>query len=374
MPKQASTVRTPIHPSPPSVRWLVQQTPNPMGQQHYERQIQRAMQRVAGDTWRMATTTVSSLRSPLAANTRVPMKLLGQLPLAPATFVGRLRYPRADLIHRFDLRLPPGALPEVLTVHDFAPLRFSDEGELPRHALAGIRRALAVICPSDFSAREILEVCDVQQLSVIPNGLSDEFGDDWPFPSARLRELGIGRPYVLHAGGATQRKNLRELARAWTILRRTNPQATLVLCGPSDQGKAKQFSGIAGTVMPGRLPHADVAALMRGAAAVVVPSVYEGFGLPALEGMASGAPVVAARRASLPEVCGDAAILVEPVGEAIAAGLRAVLDHPEESARLSALGRERAKVYNWDSAARAHLNVYSEVLGAWHSPRTAKLR
>jgi glycosyltransferase involved in cell wall biosynthesis len=345
-----------------------------MGQQNYERHVQEAMQRVAGSTWRMGTTTVSSLRSPLAADARLPMGMLPRVPPRAASLVGRLRYPRADLLHRFDLQLPPGRLPEVVTVHDLAPLRFPDEGRLPRHAISGMRRAFGVICPSQFAAGEIRDLGGVQRVWVVPNGISSDFREDWLLPADRLRRLGIRSPYVLHAGGSTERKNLPELAHAWRLVHQSHGEMTLVLCGPDDQRKAKIFAAVPQTVMPGRLPHAEVAALMRGAAAVVVPSVYEGFGLPALEAMASGTPVVAVRRGSLPEVCGDAAMLVEPSGAAIAAGLRAVLEFPERSARLSALGRRRAAQYDWDTAARAHLDVYGEVLDAWRPEHGALAR
>ena len=105
------------------------------------------------------------------------------------------------------------------------------------------------------------------------------------------------------------------------------------------------------------------AALLRRARAVVVPSTYEGFGLPALEGMACGVPVVAARCGALPEVCEDASLLVEPNGEAIAKGVETVLTNHALAERLGERGRRRASDFDWDHAAAEHLRVYRAALG-----------
>jgi alpha-1,3-rhamnosyl/mannosyltransferase len=347
----------------PRVNWTSLATASPMGQQHYEVKIQEAMRLAGGSSWQFVTSTVASMRGPVPANARFPMQLVERLPAPLAALAGQIRYPRADLVHRFDLRVPPGRLPEVVTAHDLPPARFDDEGTLPRYAMAGARRAVGVICPSTFAADELRALCGVTRTWVIPYGLSAEFQDPKPMPSHELEAFGVEGRYVVHAAGATQRKNLAGLAAAWRILGSEALDATLVLCGPPDQRRDDLFDGLPGVVKTGRLPLATVAQLMAGSAAVVVPSTYEGFGLPALEGMACGTPVVAARCGALPEVCGEAGLLVEPSGEGLAAGLRLVLSDSDAAARLVTQGLRRAKEFDWATAAAAHLAVYREVLG-----------
>lgn len=346
----------------PSVHWASVATRNPMGQQHYENKIQQAMRRVAAPPWRFASTTVASMRGRFAADVRFPMQLLDHAPATAAAVAGRVVYPRADLMHRFDLRIPPGRLPEVVTVHDLPPARFSDEGSLPRFAIPSARRAAGVICPSRFAEQEIRQLCGVERVWVIPYGLSEEFREAFPLTPVELEALGITGRYVVHAAGATKRKNLSALAEAWGLVAGQHPEVMIVLCGPPDPRRTQLFGLLPRVVTAGRLPPATIASLMAGAAAVVVPSTYEGFGLPALEGMAAGAPVIAARRGALPEVCGRAARLVEPTGEGLAEGLHDILSDPAEATRLVRLGRTQAAKFSWDSAAKSHLQVYDEVL------------
>ena len=173
---------------------------------------------------------------------------------------------------------------------------------------------------------------------------------------------------MLHAGGSTLRKNLEGLAVAWPLVRSAFPDVTLVLSGPPTRRRHALFAHLPGTVLVGRVPAVDVPGLMAGAGAVVVPSVYEGFGLPALESMAAGVVVVASNRSSLPEVCGGAAILVEPDGPAIADGLVHALTGGGEIDRLTAAARERAGEFTWEASARAHAQVWHSVLGGTHQP------
>jgi glycosyltransferase involved in cell wall biosynthesis len=151
------------------------------------------------------------------------------------------------------------------------------------------------------------------------------------------------------------------LAEAWRTVVPEATHTTLVMCGPPDARRSHVFSDVPAVVMPGLLPHGDIARLMRGAAAVVVPSTYEGFGLPALEGLAAGAPVIAANRGALPEVVGADALLVDPTPAGLASGLLEVLSEPSGSRRTAA-GRERAREFSWERAATATLAVYEDAL------------
>jgi glycosyltransferase involved in cell wall biosynthesis len=342
----------------PCVTWAAIATANPMGQQVYEHEIRNAVREIAGDAWRFTDVRVSPLRSRGPHARRSPVGVLKRAPLSVGRLMGAAAYRTTELVHRLDLRLPPALGREVLTIHDLPPFRFPDEGRLPASAAAGARRAAIVICPSTFAADEVRSLLDVTRIEVISYGVSSAYVHVTPADDACLRSFDIRGPFVLHAAGATARKNLRELARAWARVSRRIEHLQLVLCGPPDPRREHAFKGLDRVVMTGRLPPETVAALMARASAVVVPSVYEGFGLPALEAMACGAPVVAARCGALPAVCADAALMVEPNATALAEGLTRVLRDGDLRRELCALGRLRAAQFEWSAAARSHLDVY----------------
>lgn len=336
-----------------NVTWVVGASSSPMGQQRHEDELQAALGEAADGRFGFSLRRVAPLRAG-SGDVRLPTRLLRPLPARAAALAGKLAYGRADLVHRFDLRLPPRRGAEVVTVHDLPPLRFPDEGDLPRWASAGARGALGVLCPSSFAADEVSDLLGVERVWVVPNGVSPVFFE-------ADGDVGVPEPFVLHAGGATLRKNLAALAGAWRRVAAAS-EATLMLCGPPDTRRDELFADLPRVRFLGHLAQADVAALMRRSAAVVVPSLYEGFGLPALEGMAAGAPVVAARRGALPEVCGDAALLVEPTAKALAESLLAVLGDNDLARRLRAEGPRRAAGFTWHRAAELTLAAYEEAL------------
>ena len=333
-----------------------------MGQQGYEAHLAEALTRVAGTGWEVRTCRVRSLRSRAPGERRLPLQAVGSLPPHAGRWIGRAAYGRATVVHRLDLRIPPPAAPEVLTVHDLAPLRFADEGRLPRNWQASVRGAAAVVVPSAFTAAELEEITGVRAV-VITHAHDPELVGAAPLGDDALATLGISRPYVLHAGGATERKNLAALADAWAMVRAERIDATLVLCGPPDTRRDGHFATLPGTVRPGRLDRPTLVGLLRGAGLVVVPSTYEGFGLPVLEALTAGVPVVASDRGSLPEVVGDAGLLVEPTGPGLAEGILATLADPEGAAARAASGRARARERSWDDVAADHLDLYRRVAG-----------
>jgi alpha-1,3-rhamnosyl/mannosyltransferase len=335
----------------------------PMGQQGYESAIQQAMARMADDDWRFSGIELSSLRSS-AGTRRFPARFYRHAPLPLAQLLGGACYRTRGLVHRFDLRIPPAAGPEILTIHDLPPLRFPDEGTLPVSAAAGARRAELVICPSTFAADEVRELLGVDgaRIRVIFNGIGSAFRSPQPMDDDALKQLHIREPFVVHAAGATLRKNLAALAAAWRVVKSQVPEATLVLCGPPDPRRDAMFAAEQTVVRVGRLEPDRLAALMVRAAAVVVPSTYEGFGLPALEGMACGVPVVAARAGALPEICAGAATLVDPTPNGIADGLVTALTDTVAAERMRAAGMQRAESFTWDTSAAQHLAAYRRVL------------
>ena len=329
-----------------------------MGQQVYEQEVARRAGGVLGATWDVDPVVVRSLRSPLPGTVRLPSRLLADSAPWLRRLTGRAVYRGFDIVHRFDLRLPPAPHPEVLTVHDVVSWRFADEARPPSDAAASARRAVVVVCPSQFSVDEVERQLGVVGAVAIPNGVDRAFLDATPLPSERLAALGIRPPFVVHAGGCTERKNLAGLAGAWALVRSVRADAMLVMMGPADPRRDRRFAPLPGTVLIGRVDDQTARGVLAAAAAVVVPSVYEGFGLPALEGMAVGVPVVAARRSSLPEVCGDCAHLVEPDPSGLADGLIAALEGGPDTSAMVERGRDRARRFSWEASAAAHAELW----------------
>jgi glycosyltransferase involved in cell wall biosynthesis len=342
-----------------------------MGQQQYQQQLLARLPKLLPD---FRAVTVRSLRSPLPGDVRLPLSRIGGLPLPAQAVLARLALGRADVLFRDEL-LIPAARREVIMVHDLAPLRFNDEGSgnVTRYGPQSVRRAHAVICPSSFSAGEVRELFGVHDVVVIPNGVDDlllrsEPGGEESHAKVRLRH-GLPAQFVLHSGGATSRKNLAGLAAAWGSVHQAHPDTALVLCGTTDPRRDELFAALPGVRILGHLERGEQLDLMRAATLVVVPSVYEGFGLPALEAMAAGTAVVAARRASLPEVCGSAALLCEPDGAALSEAICAVLADPSLRLRLEGDGRVRAAQFTWDRSARRHAEILLDAVSADRSSR-----
>lgn len=340
-----------------SVHWLTLYTSVPMGQQTYEVSIQQAIREQDEPGWEFKASSVGSVRS--SADRRFPQRVLNHR--RGAQFVGALTGARSDLVHRFDLRVPGPPQPHVLTLHDLPPMRFSDEGHLPEWCSDPITN-VKVICPSEFAATEVTDLLGAQDVTVIPYGVRPSFQQPVPLGHEALTALGITRPFFVHAAGVTRRKNLEGLAAAWETAAPLLPDHELVLLGPPSGRRSELFGGLPRVVLPGKVDLDMVGRVMAAAEAVVVPSIYEGFGLPTLEGMGVGTPVIAVNRTATPEVAAGAALLTEPEGSAIAEALLTVGRREFDRADLVERGLARAASFSWDKAAQAHLDVYRELL------------
>ena len=185
----------------PRVTWVSVATASPMGQQRYEHEIQEAVRRIADPEWSFEAVTVASARANVPDAKRVSARLSNVAPLALSRAMGRALYGNPDLVHRLDLRLPAAWGREVITVHDLPPLRFPDEGVLTRSAVASARRASRIIAPSRFAADEIEALLGVDDVAVIPNGISSHYFESVAATDDELAALGVCAPFVMHAGG-----------------------------------------------------------------------------------------------------------------------------------------------------------------------------
>jgi glycosyltransferase involved in cell wall biosynthesis len=238
----------------------------------------------------------------------------------------------------------------VVVIHDLAPLRHpewygSAYVAWQRSLLPAIaRRAARLIAVSEFGRRELVELLGAEpgRVDVIRGGVDERFT-----PNAG-RPLGSHRPYVLAVGTRIARKNLGALSDTATMLERRG--IDLVSAGSGrgymrgeDSPPVRALGYVPDDAMPGMYANAE---------AVVMPSVYEGFGLPCIEAMACGTPVVASDRTALPETCGDAAVLVDPDDRAaFSAALERVLDDEALRSRLREAGLARARSLTWDRTA-----------------------
>lgn len=258
-----------------------------------------------------------------------------------------------------NLELPPGRAGNVVTLHDVVAWRFPDESPPVAAAREELARADAVIAVSEFTAQEAADLLGLHRVHVVPNGVDERFRTAQPVEDRVLADLGIPGPYVLTAGGASARKNLALLAQAWPIVAAARQGVSLVLVGPEHPRRTELFSGMPRVILTGRVPAEHVPGLMARAAAVVVPSSYEGFGLPALEGMAAGSPVVAARTSALPEVVGDGGLLVDARPEALVEGIIDAIDAGPDVRAMVDRGRARAAEFTWARSAEGHARVWA---------------
>jgi glycosyltransferase involved in cell wall biosynthesis len=268
----------------------------------------------------------------------------------------RRRLEGADVVHYpLTLRIPTVRTPAVVTLLDLQhldlPALFSRRERAFRSVAwhRSVRGADLVITISSFVRDRAVELIGLDPGRVRPIHLGLDHELFTPDPEA-ARE-----PFLLYPARRWPHKNHARLFEAFALVRRKRPELRLVLTGGGHEGAAPD-----GVEVRGAVSLDELVGLYRRAAALVFPSLYEGFGQPPLEAMACGCPVACSDVASLPEVVGNAARLFDPTEpEAIAAGVLDVLAAPAE---WSTRGLERARLFSWDATARAHEDVYRELL------------
>ena len=279
--------------------------------------------------------------------------------------------------------IPPpfGRTPIVNMVHDLAVIHqphFFPRPEVWRQRLLlprSVRRAARVLTDSQHSKDDIVRTYGLPPADVVVTypGVSDHFQRvDGAEQRRVLQRHDATPPYILYVGNVQPRKNLRGLVEAFALLKRTERLPhRLVIVGRKAWRSADVFARVralgleADVRVTSYVPFADLPALYSGATVLVYPSFFEGFGLPPLEAMRCGTPVVVSNRPAFPEILGDAAVMVDPAQPAdIARGILAVIRDRGLRDALVARGLERARRYRWEDTARRTLAVFAAVCGA----------
>jgi glycosyltransferase involved in cell wall biosynthesis len=283
------------------------------------------------------------------------------LGMSEAAYVGgkvrrEMQLDRVDVVHfPFSTMIPTiddkPTVSSILDVqHEYIPEFFSKPEIAYRRLIYGrtARKSTLVIAISEHAATTIHERLGVprERIRVI------YLGSD---PSTFFPLDGPREPFLLYPANNWPHKNHQRLFEAFAILRRSRPDLRLVLTGQGHVGTPLPD----GVVARGRVSLPELVRLYRTASALVYPSLYEGFGIPVIEAMSTACPVASSNASSLPEVCGDAAVLFDPYSpEAIAEGVERLLANPRPYVER---GLERAPLFTWEKTAAAHVAVYREL-------------
>ena len=288
---------------------------------------------------------------------------------------------RIDVLHVQYMALPLYSARIVVTVHDLIHERhpeFYPPSLVAQYRVLvplTVRRAAVVLTNSEYSRQDIVRRYCVPPEKVVvapcaPDPAFHPLRDENRVAEVRAR-YGTGEHFILYVGRIERRKNLKTLIGAYVRLRQADAtRAKLVLVGPNEYyyddifAAARDSGYAADLVFTGHIPQEDLVAIFNAASVFVYPSLFEGQGVPPLEAMACGTPVVASNAASIPEVVGDAALTVDPLdAEAFAAAISTVLTDGELRTRLTAKGLQRAARFSWEDTARIIVRVYQEAAG-----------
>jgi len=276
-----------------------------------------------------------------------------------------------DVFHTSDWLEPPSRCPKVTTIHDLIIYKYPETFQ-PRggHDIVGnLKRKLAwvkkesalIISVSESTKQDIVEILKIpaKKIRVIHEACNSEFTEKSAEDTEKIKKkYGIKGDYLLAVGTLEPRKNLKRVIEAFKILDIRNLE--LVIAGKFGWGDQSAISNQQSAIrLLGYVSDEDLPILYSGAQVFVYPSLYEGFGLPILEAMACGCPVVTSNVSSMPEIAGQAAVLVNPEKvEDIARGIQEALKNREE---LIKKGKVRAQEFSWEKTARETLKAYQEV-------------
>ncbi len=357
----------------------------------YAREILRRMLHAPGDAEFTVFVRDAAAREALVAEGVIPGSgptrtvIAPWSPMAPASQVfmpSRIRAAGIGLFHSPNFALPLAAFSGirrpvrgVVTVHDLIPLVMPDHAPrsrksrfapaFRRYLRACVRRADRVVTVSEHSRQDLIGrlALPPDRVIVIPNGVSERFR---PGPAGPAE---ASAPEILYVGRRDPYKGLVTLVEALAEVRRTVPETRLRVIGPADDRypeapeRAKALGLEQAGAWSGHVDDDELVAAYRRASVLALPSRYEGFGLPVIEAMACGTPVVCFRGGSLEEVAGGAALHPAPeTSEGLATGLVRILTDPPLAARLREAGLARAAAFSWDRTAKATLDLYRRLL------------
>ncbi|CAN5578572.1 glycosyltransferase family 1 protein [soil metagenome] len=273
-----------------------------------------------------------------------------------------------DVVHATNFVLPAlGRTPGVLTIHDLSFLRDDTfpGGERLRYLVPwSLERASLVVTPTLAVADEVVEYFefDEDRLAVTYAGVAPHFFGAGPLSDLALGRMGIPGPFVMALGTIEPRKNLLRLLEAWNVVRPELEGWRLVIAGP--RGWGRELPETKGVLLLGRVAEETLPGLLAAAEIFCYPSLYEGFGLPPLEAMATGTPALVGAYPAATEVLDDAAMLVDPLRtDALAEGLRLLARDADARKRLAMRGRARALTFTWERTGRETVAAYRRIAG-----------
>ncbi|MBC2694132.1 MAG: glycosyltransferase family 4 protein [Desulfobacteraceae bacterium] len=308
---------------------------------------------------------------------RLSNLLLERLPLPIEWLIGRV-----DVFHGLDYFLPHCfCCKSIVTIHDLIVLKHPEflKPEMvvssQKRIYSSVKRSDAIITVSNFTKGEIVDLLNIpeERVRVIYIGMAPNFRR--VKDRAKIEEVkakyGVKGPYLLFVGRVEPKKNIKTLIRACVELRNaTIYKYPLLVVGEKAWGFqavweiVQQFHAENDTIFTDVVDGDDLPCLYSGAELFIFPSLFEGFGIPVTEAMACGTPVVASNQTSIPEIAGDAALLVDPLSvEELAGAMHNVLSNPLLKRQLVEKGLERVKTFSWENTARETISLYQEVCG-----------
>ena len=355
------------------------------GNETYVKYLIQALQRLDRPDVQFDVLQTGESTSPLDPD--LPTRGFRLLQVRPAHSVGRIcwgipnlvRQEQVDVLHMtYNAPFWTQQSAQVVMVHDLAyklyPRYYAPRVRLVLSTLVPLsaRRAERVVVPSEQTKKDVAREYGVPEFKIVvtPEAAAPEFRliEGRARLAATLTRYGIDKPYILAVGNLEPRKNLARILRVYAALLQIGTLAhRLVIVGQAHwQGSAvgqaiKQYGLEQNVVLTGYVPTEELVDLYNEASVFCYPSLYEGFGLPILEGMSCGAPVITSRVASMPEVAGDAACLIDPTSEQeLAQALERILTDDGLRREMRAEGLRRAASFNWERTAERTLLAYEE--------------